>query len=91
MGVSNRIEDKENLVGHLTIELLQLLNNFYTTSGDKNTLKAEVVGRSKREIDLVVPRKFCATTKSQRFAQEKKKKVTRKKKNLLTNESYKGV
>ena len=60
-------------------ELSQLLNNFLSTGGKRNNLIAEVIGKRKREIGLVVPAKYIATTNDRRFAEILKVKLEEKK------------
>lgn len=79
LGVYKRVDEKDILVGHLPIELSQLLNNFLSTGGKRNKLVAEVVGKRKREIGLVVPAKYTATTNDRRFAEILKNKLEEKK------------
>ena len=67
----------------MPIELSHFLNNFLTTFGEANTLTAEVIGKIKREIGLVYPAKYCATTRSQRFAEILATKLQEKKEFIL--------
>lgn len=68
------------LVGHVPIEISQLLNNFLNTGENNNSLQAEVTGKRKREIGLVVPAKYKATTDNKKFAEVLKKKLEEKRK-----------
>ena len=63
--VYKRGEDDEKLVGHLPIELSQLLYNFLTSGENTHTLK--VTGKRKREIGLVVPDKYISATSNKKF------------------------
>ena len=60
----------------------QLLNHFLTTGEDENYLEAEVLGKRKREIGLILPAKYKATTKDIRFAKILREKLEEKKKIL---------
>ena len=79
LGVYKHVEDKEELVGHLPIELSQLLNNFLSTDGNTNNLTAEVIGKRKREIGFVVPAKYRATTNDKKFAEILERELLEKK------------
>ena len=58
--------DKETLVGHLPIELSSQVDNFL--KADKlNTVVAEVTGKRKQEIGLVVPAKYTACTHEKKY------------------------
>ena len=52
---------KKTLVGHVPIELSRLMKNFLEANTE-NKLVAQVTGKRKREIGLVVPAKFSAFT-----------------------------
>ena len=52
---------KKILVGHVPIELSRLMKNFLEANTE-NKLVAQVTGKRKREIGLVVPAKFSAFT-----------------------------
>ena len=58
---------KKILVGHVPIELSRLMKNFLEAN-TKNKLVAQVTGKRKREIGLVVPAKFSAFTTDLRLA-----------------------
>ena len=58
---------QEKLVGHIPIELSQLIYHFLNESNE-NFIEASVSGKRKREIGLVVPAKYVAFTKSKRMA-----------------------
>ena len=79
LGVYKHVEDKEHLVGHLPIELSQLLNNFLSTGGtsggNTNHFTAEVIGKRKRENGLAVPSKYRATTNDKKFAEILERKL----------------
>ena len=55
------------LVGHIPIELYQLID-YFMKECKGNFVSASVVGPGKREVALVVPTKFTAVTKKLRFA-----------------------
>ena len=70
LGVYKLVEGEHVLVCHAPIELSRLLTFFLTTDNEKRKdLKAEVVGKRKREIGLVVPAKYTAMTNDIKFAQ----------------------
>ena len=52
---------KKTLAGHVPIELSHLLKNFLEAEAG-NKLCAQVTGKRKREVGLVVPAKFTALT-----------------------------
>lgn len=81
LGVFKRVSesDNEKLVGHIPIELSQLLYHFLNTGENGNKLTAAVVGKRKREIGLIVPAKFTATTKHKKFAEILLKNLEEKK------------
>ena len=58
---------KKILVGHVPIELSRLMKNFLEANTE-NKLVAQVTGKRKREIGLVVPAKFSAFTTDLRLA-----------------------
>ena len=58
---------QEQLVGHIPIELSQLIYHFLNESNE-NFIEASVSGKRKREIGIVVPAKHMAFTKTQRMA-----------------------
>ena len=57
----------KTLVGHVPIELSRLLKNLLDANAD-NKLFANVNGKRKREVGLVVPAKFSAFTTELRIA-----------------------
>ena len=68
-------------VGHVSIELSGLLFYFLTTDSEKRKkLRAEVIGKRKREIGLVVPAKYTAMTNDRKFAEVLLQKLEEKKK-----------
>ena len=58
---------RETLAGHVPIELSGLLKNFLEASNE-NKLHAQVTGKRKREVGLVVPAKYTAFTTELRIA-----------------------
>ena len=74
-------EESEQLIGHIPIEISQLINYFFEAA-TTNTITAEVTGKRKREIRLVVPAKYVAYTENQKHAQILIKKLLEKQ-NLL--------
>lgn len=83
LGIYKQTVDGENiLVGHVPIELSQLLNHFLTTGDKRKSIKVEVTGKRKREIGLVVPVKYTAMTEDKRFAQILLEKLEEKTKNI---------
>ena len=68
----------DKLVGHVPIELSQLLYHFLTTETE-NKLIAVVSGKRKWEIGLVVPAKFTAMTRRKKFAEILMDKLEQKK------------
>ena len=67
IGVYLMSNQKETLAGHVPIELSRLLKNFIEANAE-NKLCARVTGRRKREVGLVVPAKFSASTTELRLA-----------------------
>lgn len=59
--------DEKKLVGHVPIELSRLLKNFLDAN-DENKLCAQITGKRKREVGLVVPANFTAFTTELRIA-----------------------
>ena len=57
----------KTLAGHVPIELSQLLSYFLQANAE-NQLAAQVTGKRKREVGLVVPAKFTAFTPKLRKA-----------------------
>ena len=70
------IDGKDALVE--PIEISQLLNYFLTTREDENYVEAGALGKRKKEIGLVVPAKYEATTKDKRFANILREKLEEK-------------
>ena len=58
-------EQEQKLVGHIPIELSQLIYHFLKESNE-NFIEASVSEKRMREIGLVVPAKYVAFTKTQR-------------------------
>jgi hypothetical protein len=66
---------KKTLVGHVPIELSRLMKNFL----EANTqVVAQVTGKRKREIGLVVPAKFSAFTTDLRLAKILKAELSKR-------------
>ena len=61
-------EESEQLIGHIPIEISQLIN-YFLEAATTNTMTAVVTGKRKREIGLVVPTKYVAYTENQKHAQ----------------------
>ena len=62
----NKQEKDSTLVGHAPIECLNLVDNFLNADKE-NRLTAVVIGKQKREVDLVVPVDFTGRTKKQKL------------------------
>ena len=58
---------KKTLVGHIPIELSSLID-YFLKAEETNRVIAEVTGKRKRAVGLVVPAKFTASTMNRRFA-----------------------
>ena len=71
------IEEQKELVGHVPVELSNLIYHFFNASLE-NRMTVEVTGKRKREVGLVVPAKFNALTKD------------KKKRNFWTKNCLKG-
>ena len=69
--------DKNMLVGHVLVELSRLMKNFLEASTE-NKLVAQVKGKRKREVGLVVPAKCTAFTKDEHFAKIIKRDLNKK-------------
>ena len=54
-------EESEQLIGHIPIEISQLIS-YFLEAATTNTMTAVVTGKRKREIGLVVPAKYVAYT-----------------------------
>ena len=65
--VTKQPNAKETRAGHVPIELSRLLKNFLEASNE-NRLHAQVTGKRKREVGLVVPAKYTAFTSELRIA-----------------------
>ena len=76
-----RKEGEELLVGHVPIELSCLLKNFLQANSD-NVIEAEVSGKRKREVGLIVPAKYTAYTKVKSHASILCEKLCEKKARL---------
>ena len=61
-------EESEQLIGHIPIEISQLIN-YFLEAATTNTLTAVVTGKRKLEIGLVVTAKYVAYTENQKHAQ----------------------
>ena len=61
-------EESEQLIGHIPIEISQLIN-YFLEAATTNTMIAVVTGKRKYKIGLVVPAKYVAYTESQKHAQ----------------------
>ena len=61
-------EESEQLIGHIPIEISQLMN-YFLEAATTNTMTAVVTGKRKREIGLVVPAKYVAYTENHKHAQ----------------------
>ena len=70
-------EESEQLIGHIPIEIPQLIN-YFLEAATTNTMIAVVTGKRKREIGLVVPAKYVAYTENQKRAQILIKKLLEK-------------
>lgn len=66
---------KKTLAGHVLIELSHLLTNFLKAEAG-HKLCAQVTGKRKREVGLVVPAKFTALTSGLRIARILDREVT---------------
>ena len=65
--VTTQTDANKALAGHVPIELSHLLKNFLEAEAG-NKLCAQVTGKRKREVGLVVPAKFKAMTSELRIA-----------------------
>ena len=77
-----RKEGEELLVGHVPIELSCLLKNFLQANSD-NVIEAEVSGKRKREVGLIVPAKYTVYTKVKSHASILCEKLCEKKSKAL--------
>ena len=71
-------EKSERLVGHIPVEISQLIN-YFISAANTNTIIAVVTGKRKREIGLVVPAKYFAYTNNKKNAEILMKKLLEKK------------
>ena len=71
--VTTQSNVKKTLAGHVPIELSHLLKNFLEAG---NELCAQVTGKRKREVGLVVPAKFTALTSELRIARILERELT---------------
>ena len=63
--VNGIFKEQEELVGHMPIELFQLIYDFLNESNE-NFVEKSVSGKRMREVGLVVSAKYVAFTKTQR-------------------------
>ena len=56
-------EESEQLIGHIPIEISQLIS-YFLEAATTNTMTAIVTGKRKHEIGLVVPAKYVAYTEN---------------------------
>ena len=63
----NRGENK-TLVGHVPIEI-SILIHYFLKADESDKVSAQVTGKRRREVGLVVPARFTACTATQRQAQ----------------------
>ena len=56
-------DESEQLIGHIPIEISQLIS-YFLEAASTNTMTAVVTGKRKREIGLVVPAKYVAYTEN---------------------------
>ena len=73
--VTMQSDTKRTLAGHVPIELSHLLKNFPEADAG-NKLCAQVTGKRKREVGLVVLAKFMALTSELRIARILERKLT---------------
>ena len=73
--VTTQSDAKKTLAGHVPIELSLLLkNSLEAEAGNKQC--AQVTGKRKREVGLVVPAKFTALTSELRIARILERELT---------------
>ena len=60
--------ENETLVGHVPIETSSLID-YFLKANKSNSISAQVIGKRKREVGLVVPARFTACTANRRRAQ----------------------
>ena len=70
-------EESEQLIGHIPIEISQLIS-YFLEAATTNTMTTIVTGKMKREIGLVVPAKYVAYTENQKHAKILIKKLLEK-------------
>ena len=51
-----------SLVGHLPIELSRVLDYYFLKQQEDNFINAQVTGKRKREVGLVIPARYTAHT-----------------------------
>ena len=68
MGISKTNQDGEYLVGHVPIEISNLLYHFLRED-KSNYIKGKVIGKRKGEVDLVIPATFIVHTENKRTAE----------------------
>ena len=56
-------EESKQLIGHIPIEISQLIS-YFLEAATTNTMTAVVTGKRKRKIGLVVPAKYVAYTEN---------------------------
>ena len=78
-------EKSERLVGHIPVEISQLIN-YFISAANTNTIIAVATGKRKREIGLVVPAKYFAYTNNTKNAEKLMKKLLEKK--IFSNSLY---
>ena len=78
-------QGKENVVGHVPMELSSLLD-YFLKADKSNKLLVEVTGKRKREVGLVVPAQFTAYTVNQRHAQVLDAELIKKKEKFKLSE-----
>ena len=60
--------ENKTLVGHVPIEISSLID-YFLKADKSNSVSAQVTGKRKREVGLVVPARFTACTATRRQAQ----------------------
>ena len=71
-------KQEELLVGHIPIELSKLIRQ-YIEADNSNIVIANVVGKRKRELGLVVPAKFKCFTMNQKLSKILHEEIVKKK------------
>ena len=72
--VTKQLDDKKTFAGHVPIEMSRLLKNFLGANTE-NKLFAQITGKRKREVGLLVPEKFSAFTTELRIAKFLKREL----------------